>query len=272
MGRGAAFGDIDNDGDSDVVVANDSGPVRLLVNNVGSRNHWIGLRLVGTTALRDMLGARAGVVRTDGSIVLRRRARSDGSYASANDPRVLIGLGRSTVASQDQGGVAERPGRGVCRRRRRSVYDPQGGWGRPLRISRRAACLAVACLCTALACASKQQATAARGAGEPLTFVPVERRSLAIVSLPDLSATTKGAATQLRERSSLLRHRIDDPATTRVNLANGYGEMGKLLMAAEYRDSAEPCFFNAQALAPDEMRWPYSLDICTGSGERRRNP
>jgi hypothetical protein len=99
VGRGAAFGDIDNDGDSDVVVANDSGPVRLLVNNVGNRNHWIGLRLVGTTALRDMLGARAGVVRTDGSTVWRR-ARSDGSYASANDPRVVIGLGRSTMASR----------------------------------------------------------------------------------------------------------------------------------------------------------------------------
>jgi hypothetical protein len=99
VGRGAAFGDIDNDGDTDVVVANDNGPVRLLVNNVGSRNHWIGLRLVGTTTPRDMLGARAGVVRNDGSTVWRR-ARSDGSYASANDPRVLIGLGRSTGASR----------------------------------------------------------------------------------------------------------------------------------------------------------------------------
>ena len=46
-----------------------------------------------------MLGARVGVVRTDGS-TLWRRARSDGSYASANDPRVLVGLGRSTVASR----------------------------------------------------------------------------------------------------------------------------------------------------------------------------
>ena len=128
-----------------------------------------------------------------------------------------------------------------------------------MRTSRRAAYLAVACLCTALACASKQQATAARGAGEPLTLAPVDKRSLAVVSLPDLSATTKGAATQLREQYSLLKHRIDDPATTRVDLANGYGEMGKLLMAAEYRDSAEPCFFNAQALVPDQMRWPYYL-------------
>lgn len=92
-GRGAAFGDIDNDGDVDVLVGNDGGRVRLLVNNLGNRNHWIGLRLVGPHG-RDMLGARVAVIR-DGSTIWRR-ARSDGSYASANDPRVLVGLGAST--------------------------------------------------------------------------------------------------------------------------------------------------------------------------------
>ena len=97
MGRGAAFGDIDNDGGTDVVVANDSGPVRLLINNIGRRNHWIGLRLLGMTASRDMLGARVGVIRRDGS-TLWRRAHSDGSYASASDPRVLVGLGPSAEA------------------------------------------------------------------------------------------------------------------------------------------------------------------------------
>jgi hypothetical protein len=92
VGRGAAFGDIDNDGDIDVVVANNNGPTRLLVNNVGNRAHWIGLRLVGEGG-RDMLGARVEIVRKAGS--LWRRVRSDGSYASANDPRVLTGLGDS---------------------------------------------------------------------------------------------------------------------------------------------------------------------------------
>ena len=62
-GRGAAFGDIDNDGDVDVVVGNDNGRVRLLVNNIGSRNHWLGLRLVGQETGRDMLGARVTVLR-----------------------------------------------------------------------------------------------------------------------------------------------------------------------------------------------------------------
>ncbi len=92
-GRGAAFGDIDNDGDVDVVVGNDAGRLRLLVNNIGNRNHWLGMRIVGKQG-RDMLGARVAVIRNDGSR-LWRRARSDGGYGSANDPRVLVGLGRS---------------------------------------------------------------------------------------------------------------------------------------------------------------------------------
>jgi len=111
VGRGAAFGDIDNDGDVDVLVGNDAGPTRLLINNVGDRKHWLGLRLVGERK-RDMYGARVAVIRpsTDAQgaptkvegrgtgSTLWRRARADGSYASANDPRVLAGLGDSTEA------------------------------------------------------------------------------------------------------------------------------------------------------------------------------
>jgi enediyne biosynthesis protein E4 len=92
VSRGAAFGDVDNDGDIDVVVGNASGPLRLLINDVGQQRHWIGLRLVGARTPRDMVGARVAVVRADGPPIWRR-ARSDGSYASANDPRVLVGLG-----------------------------------------------------------------------------------------------------------------------------------------------------------------------------------
>jgi enediyne biosynthesis protein E4 len=97
VGRGAAFGDIDNDGDTDVVVGVAAGRTKLLVNMIGNRNHWLGLRLVGTTP-RDMLGARVGIVLANGS-TLWRRARSDGSYASANDPRVLVGLGPDVPAA-----------------------------------------------------------------------------------------------------------------------------------------------------------------------------
>lgn len=96
VGRGAAFGDVDNDGDTDVLVGNDGGQVRLLINQVESGHHWMGLRLVGGNTPRDMLGARIEITRSDGT-TLWRRARADGSYASANDPRVLVGLGDATA-------------------------------------------------------------------------------------------------------------------------------------------------------------------------------
>ena len=99
VSRGAAFGDVDNDGDTDAVIANGAGPVRLLLNEVGQRRHWIGLRLVGREAPRDMLGARVEVILPDGSRRWRR-ARADGSYASANDPRVIAGLGESAGAAR----------------------------------------------------------------------------------------------------------------------------------------------------------------------------
>ena len=97
VSRGAAFGDIDNDGDTDIVVANDSGPLRLLLNNIGNRKHWVGVRPVAKVgkARRDMVGARVQVFRADGRVLLRH-SRADGSYASAQDPRVLVGLGDTT--------------------------------------------------------------------------------------------------------------------------------------------------------------------------------
>lgn len=97
VGRGVAFGDIDNDGDTDVIVANDGGAAQLLMNDHPTRGHWVGLRLVGARAPRDMVGARVAVVTAEGR-TLWRRARADGSYASSNDPRVLVGLGESAGA------------------------------------------------------------------------------------------------------------------------------------------------------------------------------
>ena len=94
VSRGAAFGDVDNDGDTDILTANAAGPVRLLLNQVGDRRRWLGLRLVDPETRRDAVGARVAVVRPDGT-TLWRRARADGSFASANDPRVLVGLGDS---------------------------------------------------------------------------------------------------------------------------------------------------------------------------------
>jgi enediyne biosynthesis protein E4 len=92
VSRGAAFGDVDNDGDTDVLITNNNGPARLLLNQVGNRNHWLGMRFVGKTSGRDMLGTQVEVVVSKNK-VLRRRVRTDGSYLSGNDPRVLVGLG-----------------------------------------------------------------------------------------------------------------------------------------------------------------------------------
>jgi len=101
VSRGAAFGDIDNDGDIDVVVANNNGPARLLINNVGHQKPWIGFRLVGEKSNRDMYGTRVAVFRKNAP-TLWRCVHSDGSYCSSSDPRVLFGLGDFTEVTKVQ--------------------------------------------------------------------------------------------------------------------------------------------------------------------------
>ncbi|MCB1056368.1 MAG: CRTAC1 family protein, partial [Acidobacteria bacterium] len=91
VSRGVAVGDVDNDGRSDILLANNEGPARLLLNQAAPGTAWIGLRVL-TASGRDALGARVEVVLGDGTRRWRRVA-TDGSYLSANDPRVLVGLG-----------------------------------------------------------------------------------------------------------------------------------------------------------------------------------
>ncbi|MCE2559563.1 MAG: CRTAC1 family protein [Acidobacteria bacterium] len=97
--RGAAFGDVDNDGDVDVLVTNNAGPAQLLINLVGQERAWIGLRAVEPGPDRDALGSLVEV-RLGAGRSLVRRVRTARSYASSSDPRVIFGLG-------DAEGVAE---------------------------------------------------------------------------------------------------------------------------------------------------------------------
>lgn len=90
VSRGVATGDVDNDGDPDVLISNNSGPARLLINEGGSASPWLGVRAVVGDPQRDSIGSAIMIRRGDGS-TLWRRLRTDGSYASAQDPRILAG-------------------------------------------------------------------------------------------------------------------------------------------------------------------------------------
>ena len=91
VGRGLAVGDVDDDGDPDLLITNANGPARLLLDTVGQDRPWVGLRLVGGAARRDLLGARATVEYSGGGSA-SARVRTDASYCSARDPRLRFAV------------------------------------------------------------------------------------------------------------------------------------------------------------------------------------
>jgi hypothetical protein len=92
--RGLAIGDVDNDGRSDALVGNNGAAPALLRNGSGTRNHWIGLHLVGKRANRDAVGAH--ITWSAGGRLRSRLKVSGGSYLSSHDPRLILGLGASS--------------------------------------------------------------------------------------------------------------------------------------------------------------------------------
>jgi hypothetical protein len=93
--RGAAFGDLFNDGSIDVVINNLDSTPTLLRNVVKNKNHWIAFKLIGSgKSPRDAIGAK--VFLTSGTVHQRADVFSGGSYASSSDQRIHFGLGAAT--------------------------------------------------------------------------------------------------------------------------------------------------------------------------------
>ncbi|MEZ5330544.1 MAG: CRTAC1 family protein [Thermoanaerobaculia bacterium] len=93
VGRGVAAGDVDNDGLVDLLVSNNNGPAQLLLTK--GRGHWVGLRLRSRGGPDGAPGALVELALSQRS--LHRRARSDGSYLSASDYRILFGTGAESA-------------------------------------------------------------------------------------------------------------------------------------------------------------------------------
>jgi len=112
--RGAAFGDLDNDGFIDVAVNCNDGHA-VILRNQGNGNHWLSIRLVGSTSNRDGIGSRIRLVTEEG-LELFSYVSTSGSYLSASDKRLILGWGRRRRL-----GWWRLPGRaGLCKRWSRS--------------------------------------------------------------------------------------------------------------------------------------------------------
>merc|ERR1711964_477322 len=98
VSRSAAFGDYDNDGDTDIVVTNWNQSPDLLRNEIGNQNNWVRFRTVGRDSNRSGIGTKIKVV-TPG-LTQYQEVRSGGSYLAANDLRIHFGLGQAKMIQQ----------------------------------------------------------------------------------------------------------------------------------------------------------------------------
>ena len=250
-GRGAAFGDVDNDGDIDILVGNDAGRARLLINNVGNRQHWVGLRLVGdkTPAGHARGAGRGGSGRRQNAVAaraLRRqlclRERSSGACRPGRlgDEPARAG----EVARRSLGGM-EQCGRG-------QVDHTEAGRGQvSLRFMPNIGVLPLAALIAA-GCSRSDDGTTAKSAA-------VSQPATQAAPLPDLSKLVPSVQRQITTQYQVLTRTLADPTSTIIERANAYGELARLLMAAQLPDAAGDTFLNAQTLNPSDYRWPYYL-------------
>ncbi len=96
VSRGVAAGDLDNDGDPDLVISNNNGPARVLINRVGDERPWVGLILEDPKVHGDPVGARVEFLLDSGDSRFRS-VRVAAGYASSQDPRLVLGLGDRTL-------------------------------------------------------------------------------------------------------------------------------------------------------------------------------
>jgi len=97
-GRGLAAGDLDGDGDEDIVVSHMNEAAALLANETPSQGHWLRVRLIGRQSTRTPIGAT--VTARVGSRQIQRQLRGGSSFASTSDPTLLIGLGTADVVDE----------------------------------------------------------------------------------------------------------------------------------------------------------------------------
>ena len=90
VSRGSAFGDIDNDGDADIMISNNNGKARLLINEGKPKNNWIGIELEGRSCNRQAIGSKI-TISTESSNQATW-VNPAGSYLTSNDTRVVFGI------------------------------------------------------------------------------------------------------------------------------------------------------------------------------------
>ena len=125
VGRGAAFDDLDNDGDIDVVILNSRRPPTILRNESAAGNHWLQVRLRGVKTNRDGVGARVKVVA--GDLVQIDEVHSGRGYQSHCGSRLHFGLGSARPRRPHRGPLDRRRRRRLRERGRRPVAHDHGG-------------------------------------------------------------------------------------------------------------------------------------------------
>ena len=119
------------------------------------------------------------------------------------------------------------------------------------------AAVLLVCAVVTTGCTSRDDATPTPAADR--SAPDASGPALEPVTLPDLSATDAFVNEQIRAQHASLVTMIETPGATRVALGTAYADVGKLLMAAALLDAAEPYLLHAQAILPDDTRWPYYL-------------